>query len=116
MEPEGRGPPPEGRHVRAMDTSRRHTWGERVRGAWSGWTAAAHRVMNDRSKVKRPQYLPDSVSLAFAQAHPSVTAWNQMALIDQAFVQWLRLEAWEPGHAVPSRSVVDVHTLLRADE
>jgi hypothetical protein len=99
--------------------------GARVRIAraawWHGvlrnWLSLRRQPLEDQwSRAATPVILPEWLGAQFLRDHPTV-ADNQLALVQFAFLQWVRIEGRNPGgHTIPSRAVLDMFALLRGDD
>src|SRR3954451_17365232 len=97
------------------DGDRRVGSGARVARAswWHGvlrsWFSLRRQPLEDLwSHVATPAILPEWLGAQFLRDHPTVSD-NQLALIQFAFLQWVRIEGRNPGgHTIASRAVLDM--------
>ncbi len=81
------------------------------------WFDSRPRPLDDQwTRAATPVVLPESLGTQFLRDHPTV-ALNQLALVQSAFLQWVRIEGRNPGgHAIPSHAVLEMFALLRREE
>ncbi len=88
----------------------------RVRQGWRKWMQINMQPLEDDWSAATHGYrIPSTVMDSFARAHPEV-APEALPVVESAFLQWVRIDGRNPGHAQPSVAVDSLWQLFGADE